>query len=234
VQCTGFRNEGTYAGGLYVGSVGLRRVLIDRSIIAGSLSGPAVYVSSGGSVTLACCDLWGNAGGDWIGVIAPQLGVNGNICEDPIFCFPDSEELSIEDDSPCAPFTPPNPQCDLIGAWPVGCLVAAAPDREDPVPPQDPGPKTAALSWRLTAVPNPFTQEVRLTLRGTRPGGFVSVRIFQPGGRLVRELWNGWNSPESFSWDGSDEAGRPLRSGAYFVVIRDGVRRTGLPVLLLQ
>ena len=90
------------------------------TIVAFSVSGEGVHTYEGGG-TLRCCDIYGNAGGDWIGSIAGQLGLDGNISEDPLFCDPETLDFTLHPDSPCAPFTPPNPECDLIGAWPVGC-----------------------------------------------------------------------------------------------------------------
>ncbi len=70
---------------------------------------------------LICCDIYGNAGADWGDYVADQYGINGNICEDPLFCDPQNGDLTVQGCSPCAPFSPPNPECDLIGAWPIGC-----------------------------------------------------------------------------------------------------------------
>lgn len=94
-------------------------ILIENTIIAFSSSGEAIMGCR--FVTLSCCDLYGNAGGDWVGIIADQYGISGNICEDPLFCDPANEDFTIQCDSPCAPFTPPNVECHLIGAWPIGC-----------------------------------------------------------------------------------------------------------------
>jgi len=71
--------------------------------------------------TLTCCDVFGNQAGDWIGCIADQYHVNGNISEDPQFCDLAASDLTLQCTSPCAPFSPSNPECDLVGAWPVGC-----------------------------------------------------------------------------------------------------------------
>ena len=72
--------------------------------------------------TLTCCNLFGNEGGDWGDCIADQYGVDGNISADPMLCDPDNGDFRLDVGSPCAPFSPPNEECDLIGAWPVGCL----------------------------------------------------------------------------------------------------------------
>lgn len=87
------------------------------------MQGPAIGSDPGGSavVSLSCCDLFGNEGGDWTEEIVDQLGENGNISADPAFCDPDFGDFTLADSSPCAPFLPPNEECDMIDAWPVGC-----------------------------------------------------------------------------------------------------------------
>jgi hypothetical protein len=94
--------------------------VLENCIIAFCPFSHAVWCEGGSEATLRCCNLYGNAG-DWDGCIEDQYGVNGNISEDPLFCDAQNHDLTLEDCSPCAPFTPPNPECDLIGAWPVGC-----------------------------------------------------------------------------------------------------------------
>ena len=95
-------------------------------IIAFSQPGRAVYCEDAtSSPALTCCDVYGNAGGDWVGCIADQYGVNGNFSEDPLFCGdlnPD-EPYTLHSDSPCAPED--NPECGLIGAWGVACGLTA-------------------------------------------------------------------------------------------------------------
>jgi hypothetical protein len=70
---------------------------------------------------LSCCDVYGNSGGDWLVPFEDQLGIHGNICEDPLFCSASPEEdldWSIHSDSPCAP---ESSGCGLVGAWSVDC-----------------------------------------------------------------------------------------------------------------
>jgi hypothetical protein len=87
--------------------------------VAFSTDGPGVLAYEG--IELTCCDIYGNAGGDWVGSIEDQHGINGNISKDPLFCDPEEGNFALNSDSPCVPFSPPNPECDLIGAWPAGC-----------------------------------------------------------------------------------------------------------------
>jgi len=92
--------------------------VIINCLIAFSENGEGVG-GHASSFTLTCTDIFGNIGGDWIGVIAGQSGINGNISEDPLFCDPDMGDFSLRNDSPCAP---DNNDCGvLMGAWPVGC-----------------------------------------------------------------------------------------------------------------
>ena len=82
---------------------------LQSTLITASPAGEAVACEAGGAPTLLCCDIWNNAGGDYVGCIAGQFGNNGNISEDPVFCDIMFREYNLHPDSPCAPFTAPNP-----------------------------------------------------------------------------------------------------------------------------
>ncbi len=96
-------------------------VVIDDCIIAFNSGTEGISCTGASTVTLSCCDVFGNEGGDWVGYIAGQYGMNGNICEDPLFCYRPAGDYTIRSDSPCAPYSDPNPECGLIGAYDVGC-----------------------------------------------------------------------------------------------------------------
>jgi hypothetical protein len=116
--CTFVHNGAPNGGGLWAGP--LCSVTLENTLIAFGVAGEAALCVEN-ETQFACCDLHGNAGGDWVGSIAEQYGLNGNISADPLFCDPAQGDYRIEAGSPCAPFSPPNPDCALIGAWPVGC-----------------------------------------------------------------------------------------------------------------
>lgn len=103
---------------------GHMQVELANTLIAATTVGPAVE-SPYNHATLTCCDLFANAGGDWTDPIADQLGQNGNISADPLLCDPEAGDFHLATSSPCAPFTQPNPECDLIGAWGVECEAVA-------------------------------------------------------------------------------------------------------------
>ncbi|MBD3334948.1 MAG: hypothetical protein GF355_05480 [Candidatus Eisenbacteria bacterium] len=94
---------------------------LHNCIMAFGFIGAAVRCEENGQAALYCCDVYGNEGGDWEDCISGQEGISGNISLDPLFCGADNGDLTIDAASPCAPFSPPNPNCDLIGAWPIGC-----------------------------------------------------------------------------------------------------------------
>ncbi len=100
-------------------------VLFANTIIAFSDSPTTpVECHAGAIVTLGCCDVFGNAGGDYVGCIAGQLGIDGNIWNNPMFCgveFEPDDPYSLDVNSPCADEN--NGSCDNIGARPVKCGV---------------------------------------------------------------------------------------------------------------
>jgi len=72
---------------------------------------------------LECCDVYGNPEGNWVGCIADQYGISGNISADPCFCDCDNGDYTVSEESPCAPS---NNACgELIGALDVGCGASA-------------------------------------------------------------------------------------------------------------
>lgn len=121
-RCTFWGNSSPQGpGGLEILWGNAPIVMLENTIVACSTDGAALDCGDIGSATLTCCDIHGNEGGDWIGCIAGQYGINGNISADPLFCDPEGGSFYLACDSPCAPFAPPHAECDLIGAWPVGC-----------------------------------------------------------------------------------------------------------------
>lgn len=112
-------NQAPTGAGLTIGLSS--QLILTHSIIAFSPHGDAIHCAQEGIAVLQCCDLFGNAGGDWTGCIADQAGVDGNLSEDPLFCGSQLPEdpLALHEDSPCAPG--PGSECGLIGARAVGC-----------------------------------------------------------------------------------------------------------------
>jgi len=120
VNCTLSGNASTYTG--VISCYDLSVPTLENTIVSFSTEGQAISCFDS-EVTLLCCDVYGNGGGDWIGYIADQYGVDGNISEDPLFCSSENpdEPHTLYTDSPCAPEN--NPECGQIGAWGVACAV---------------------------------------------------------------------------------------------------------------
>jgi len=136
--CTFVRNGSDSApDGVVVASGG--QVHLENTIVAFGSRAAGVRCN-GGEVILSCCDVYGNEGGDCVGCIAGQCGLNGNISLDPQFCDAGGGDFTLESDSPCGPDY--NPDCGLIGAFGIGCADAAS----VPEPPAD-GPPGTATSW---------------------------------------------------------------------------------------
>lgn len=213
VSCTFHDNASPEASALY----NYRGpVSIANSIFAFGRNGSAVGCGGGAVPVLGCCDIYGNAGGDWTGCIADQLGVAGNISLDPEFCNAGEDDFHIWDTSPCAPFAPSHPECDLVGAWPVGCSLS---DAEEP-------PAEPARFGFGRARPTPFCDHVTLMLElpSLPAEADVRVEIHDVTGRVVRAIEPAGRAPgiRRIDWDGCDGNGRRLPAGLYFAWARVG------------
>ena len=226
--CTfyGNRTYGYNLGGGSMACFGNSSAALTNTIIAFSEYGEAIYCDDEGSqVTLTCCDVFGNAGGDWVGSIEDQYGINGNISEDPLFCDPENEDFTLRSDSPCVAFSPPNTKCDLIGAQPVGC------DAPTGVPTGD-----LALATRLQGVfPNPFNPRTTIHFELAR-SGVASIRIYDVAGRLVRrfDLDDRPVGENSIAWNGRDQRGRIMPGGTYLVQLETPESRDATRVTLIK
>ena len=101
-------------------------VHVENTIVSSTIGGPAIVELPSpvppSEITLCCCDLYANEGGEWVGAIADQYGINGNFSACPSFCNVAGGDFRLCNESPCAPGNHPDGyDCGLIGAWPVGC-----------------------------------------------------------------------------------------------------------------
>jgi len=129
MNCTLYGNIAYDAGAGIYSNMDATPVL-ERSVIANSLGGGAIACEIEFFLfgpTLTCCDLHGNVGGDWVGYIEDQLGVDGNFSADPLFCDTASVDLTLEACSPCLPGNhPEGHDCGgVVGAFGAGCECGA-------------------------------------------------------------------------------------------------------------
>jgi len=211
------------AGGISV--VGNSSPILTNDIIAFSPIGVGVACDEVGTVTLTCCDVYGNGGGDWVGCIEDQLGVEGNIHLDPLFCGELNPDMpySLANSSPCAPEV--NPDCGLIGALSVGCTATGIQD-----------PEQIPTVLRLhQCYPNPFNPQT--TISFTLPnGGWAEIAIYDLTGRCIDVLMDRTftTGTHNLSWNGRDSRNRGVPSGTYVVRLETESGVEARKVMLLR
>ncbi len=193
--------------------------------------------------TFYCSDVYGNAGGDWVGCgLDQQQGVAGNICFDPLFCDPTGGDFRLQPESPCAPFSPYSPECDLMGALPVGCPSSDVPEQATPLQP-------AGL---LPIRPNPSFGPVSILLPRVvaAAGTSVRVEVYDAAGRIVRTLravtrGRAERPPSAearpaagiggaIAFDACNERGDRLPSGIYLVRMTAGAQALSSSFVLIR
>jgi predicted outer membrane repeat protein len=92
---------------------------VSNSIIAFSQGSHPVSCEDTALMEFLCCDIYGNAAGDWVGCLTGLDTENGNISQNPLFCGLEFADLQLFGDrftlapkSPCLP----SKNCELIGA----------------------------------------------------------------------------------------------------------------------
>ncbi|MCA9757050.1 MAG: hypothetical protein KDA27_14695 [Candidatus Eisenbacteria bacterium] len=213
---------GEHGNGVSIEQCGLS---LSRSIIAFGAEGEAVYCYEPDVISIECCDIYGNQGGDWTSYIAPFQDTEGNLRLDPRFCDGPGGDWTLEATSPCLPHSAPNPECDLIGAFGVGCPVSST---------DEPLLTEFGESW-LRVQPSPFRDGTWIRLNAA-PTEVVRVSVFDAAGRLVRDLRREpvRDGTLEIEWDGRDQAGSPVGPGVYFVRAEAEDRSASRPVVLVR
>ena len=227
-NCTLYGNTAPLGSGINVeaGAGELR-----FTIVADGSGGAGVEVDEwSAGVSFYCCDIHGNEGGDWIGQIAGYYGIWGNISEDPELCYPPGGDYNLQETSPCAPFTPPNPGCDLIGAHPVGCNLAGV----------DPPSGSESSLFLMAGSQNPVGRGGPIAIAYGLPDATgdsrVALRIYDASGRLVRTLLEESQPAGQYlvHWDGTGETGAAAALGVYFCKLSARGERIAQRLVLLK
>ncbi len=223
-QCTfshNYASGATMGGHIFLNTEA--NAVLDNCLLTYAPAGMAIHVLSSSPV-LTCCDIFGNTDGDWVGEIAGQYGIDGNISLDPLYCDVGAYNLKIDETSPCAPEN--NPECGLIGALDVGCYSSGI-----------------AETWNVDrlrlATTVPSSAAAGTTIRYAIPGsGPTQVRlsIYDASGRVVRTLMNARQTPGVYTlvWDGKGENGAFAGSGVYFCRLTSGGESRTRNVVLLR
>ena len=228
-NCTFYNNSVGGTWGL-AGNVGLlplddpaTPMSLSHCIIAFSATGQGIWCGEYPQLmTVSCCDIYGNAGGDATCGTATDC-----FSLDPQFCAPATGNLHILDTSPCAPGNHPSGAgtCDglLIGALTAGCDSGI----------DDPSPRsTVAL---LGNQPNPFSRQTVISFTLSRPEE-VALDIIDPSGRRVAVLLEGTVSAgiHEVAWDGTALDGTRAASGVYFYRLNAGGLTEAMRMLRLR
>jgi len=222
VQCTFHGNTAQEGANISADCDG--HITVDGCIITGGIGSASVYVIDGSTAVFTCTDIWGNAGGDWVAPFADQLGQDGNLRIDPLFCDDTAHDFTLAESSHCAPEH--SGECGQIGAWPVGCSAPLA------VPP------AGLLGGRVVLepnAPNPFNPTTTLRY-SILEAGSVRLAIHGLDGRRIAMLVDGHRAAGSHEvmWHGRDRAGRAMPSGSYLAVIEAAGERQSRRMVLLR
>ena len=213
---TFYGNTAASGGGISAG--GTSNVQISESILSFG-SGGAAQCSESAALDAECCDVFGNAGGDWVDCLAGLEGVQGNFSGNPYFCAPNPGRFTIHPLSPCLP---ENNECGvLIGAEGVGGPNCPGPDPSDLDLPVSGVEQTFRL---IGPWPNPGRGLLNFQLGLSRPSQ-VWAALYDVGGARVATLVdrNLESGEYAFSWDSGKVRERPLASGVYYLrVVADG------------
>ncbi|MCA9752043.1 MAG: T9SS type A sorting domain-containing protein [Gemmatimonadetes bacterium] len=98
----------------------------------------------------------------------------------------------------------------------------------------EPGVDPRIVRW-VSARPNPFAAASTISFRVDSPHD-VQVDVFDVTGRRVARVFEARSVSglRDVPWPGTDDAGRPLPSGVYFVRVSAGGERHGLRVVRLR
>ena len=232
-RCVFQGNQARFGG---AGASPLDTLVLERCVLTdnSSLSQGAAWMISGGATRLerclvtnnsgamlfssmpqiSCSDLFGNSHGNWTGPWANQLGVNGNIEADPLYCDAANGNFGLQADSPCLP---PASACGAMGVWDGDCLTSL-PDIAGP-------PAFAVEAW-----PNPFNPST--TLSFTLPeAAQVEARLYNVMGQCVGTVCSG---PRAAGVNALRVDGSRLAGGVYLLKLEAGAHTAVRKLTLLK
>jgi len=225
-HCTFSDNGAPQAGGMYFWC--RTAPMVANTIVAFSPQGESIRcLDSDSTPDVHCCDFFGNVGGDWVGCIAPQAGIQDNFAADPLFCDRENGDFTLWEDSPCTVDNSP-PGCGLIGALGIGCGVTPVAE----VPLAD------LRGFQLAPnVPNPFnpSTEIAFSVPAGADPSRVTLTVYNALGQRIRTLLDAERAGGVYSvvWNGTDERCVDVASGVYFCRLTwNGESRTTRMVML--
>jgi len=192
--------------------------MITNSIVAASVAGYALLCQGSADPVVTRSCIFGNAQSDSL-----CGSYHDNMFLDPLFCDPETGDLSMHDDSPCLPAG--NAWGEMIGAQGEGGCGASTGVGDG-----------AAPGFQLSlAGPNPSAGRAAFELT-TRVAGRARVVVYNLRGQRVRTLLDA-NVPQGttrVAWDGTDDSARRVGAGVYFCTARQGGHESSRKVVLVR
>lgn len=208
-DCTIVGNASPVGSGAFIEASIDGPIMIWNTIIADNTGGAAVVWDGLGVLFLNCSDLFGNEGGDWVGGIAVQGGINNNFSADPVFCdgVPGADPYGLDVSSPCSSALS---TCGGVGARGVVCDGMVG--NED-----EPTPEAASKLALHPCRPNPFNPATVISFELEEPGT-VTLQIVDVRGRHIDDLMHQTMQAgtHTTTWLGRDAAGELVPAGIYF------------------
>jgi len=214
-HCTIYDHHAYYGAHVCMVGTALIDARFENCIFAHSSGGPPFYPPEyTHPPTLECCNMYDNSGGDWIGFLEGQFGIDGNISEPSLFCDTAVGDLRLQATSPCAPA---NNTCgELIGALGVGCGGTDV-DEDDS---HDGLPMEFAVSQNY---PNPFNPATTISY-ALPVASHVDLALYNLLGQRITTLVDKIQPPgkHTIIWNGRDSHGEEVSTGIYFYRITAG------------
>ncbi|MBD3402291.1 T9SS type A sorting domain-containing protein [candidate division GN15 bacterium] len=155
------------------------------------------------------------------GCLSSDIGENGNVAADPLFCDSEDNNFHVAASSPCVGAASDG---GTIGAFGVGCVVGGG------------GEIILPHSYGLVQnYPNPFNPTTTIEFSLPR-SAHVNLTVFNILGQRVRTLVDGDRPAGSHAvrWDGTSDDGTRVSSGVYFYRIDAGDWTSSRKMLLLK
>ena len=221
-HCTVTQNLATHGAGLFsrdASSVIESSIVVFQNGSGVTAEGPLVAQISDSNVH-------GNSGGDLVGLLPGVEDSDGNISADPLFCDLDGGlSFNVDIESPVVS----EGEGGTMGAWLAGC----AGERGIQYPAPD-LPRILSIEG-LQAAPNPFNPSTRIRFQ-LESAQRIRAEVYAVDGRRVRVLADrvyqaGWNL---LQWNGRDDGGRGVSSGAYVVLVQGEAETKTHKITLLK
>ncbi len=195
---------------------GASQIEFSNNLIASNNPAKAMVYETAVVMDMACNNIYGNSGGNWIDNLASHLERDGNIQENPMFCVDDGGYTWTV--SEYSPMLAANNSC----ATNIGRIDDGGACGNFEPPEIEPEIRNFLVH---TPAPNPFLPSANnaTTLSFELPlSGPVTVVVYDISGRKVKELESSFRAAgaNTVAWSGRDESGSAVAAGVYLMRVQ--------------